>query len=197
MTAVDTVAAPASKHALQAFSEGIRHELAPFNVQVCTVNPSFHGTGMVSGATEQFRALWAKVPAALKQQYGSEFAANRERVLNATYSCSGRPSRVVRRMVDLLMRDGSLPAREVVGSDPAARTSSLPHTAPVAAPCGGIRAPPSPRGDVPRGLLLTHARVLRPSPRSDRVPARVLDGPFPRAADAEAKPPGARLGGRQ
>lgn len=145
---------------------------------------------MVSGATEQFRALWSKVPAALKRQYGPGFAASHEHTLNTTNSCSGRPGRVVQRMVDLVMRDGSLPTRELVGSDPMACASTPPRAAPQAARCEGFQAYPVPlRRAAPAPC--SHSRAPRAAgPRSGRLRARVLAASHPGAADPEAEPPG-------
>jgi short-subunit dehydrogenase len=35
----------ASKHALEAFAEGLKTELSPFGIQIATVNPGFYATG--------------------------------------------------------------------------------------------------------------------------------------------------------
>ena len=48
----------ASKHAMEAASTCMRHELRPLGVRVCTVNPSFHETPLVSGIGDGVDRLW-------------------------------------------------------------------------------------------------------------------------------------------
>ncbi|GMH66668.1 hypothetical protein TL16_g04482 [Triparma laevis f. inornata] len=47
-----------SKHALEAASTCMRNELCTFGINVCTVNPSFHGTPLVDGIGDGVEALW-------------------------------------------------------------------------------------------------------------------------------------------
>lgn len=39
----------ASKHAAQAYTDGIRTEFKPFHIAVTSVNPSFHSTAILEG----------------------------------------------------------------------------------------------------------------------------------------------------
>jgi len=60
----------ASKHAAQAFSQCLRAELSVFNIQVSTINPSFHGTGMVSNMDAILNASWLDASKSLRNEYG-------------------------------------------------------------------------------------------------------------------------------
>lgn len=60
----------ASKHAVVAFSHGLRVDLAPFGIQVGTFCPTFHGTPMVQDAKENFDAQWKKLPKEVVEEYG-------------------------------------------------------------------------------------------------------------------------------
>jgi len=59
-----------SKFAAEAFSSCLRSEMRNFNVQVVTVNPSFHKTPLVTGMRQKVLDMWEQVPASLKNEYG-------------------------------------------------------------------------------------------------------------------------------
>ena len=61
----------ASKHAVVAFSHGLRVDLAPFGIQVCTVCPTFHGTPMVQTFQgEHIDTQWAGLSKETREEYG-------------------------------------------------------------------------------------------------------------------------------
>jgi NAD(P)-dependent dehydrogenase (short-subunit alcohol dehydrogenase family) len=61
----------ASKHAANAFSHILRTELlSSYNIQVCTVNPSFHKTPLVDTMGDVLSNIWEKLDPKLKEEYG-------------------------------------------------------------------------------------------------------------------------------
>ena len=60
----------ASKHAANILSQGVRLELAPFGIQVCSVNPSFHETPLVAGMSDQINKQFQSLPEEIKKVYG-------------------------------------------------------------------------------------------------------------------------------
>lgn len=60
----------ASKHAVVAFSHGLRVDLAPFGIQVGTICPTFHGTPMVRNAGQTFDENWNLLPKRVTEEYG-------------------------------------------------------------------------------------------------------------------------------
>lgn len=60
----------ASKHAAVAFSHGLRREVAPFGIQVCTLCPTFHGTKLVTDMSSRYDALWKTMSKDMKEEYG-------------------------------------------------------------------------------------------------------------------------------
>lgn len=65
----------ASKHALESFSSSLRGELRSFNINVSTLNPMIHKTGMtdVHATEESIRHLFANLPICKQNEYGEEY----------------------------------------------------------------------------------------------------------------------------
>jgi NAD(P)-dependent dehydrogenase (short-subunit alcohol dehydrogenase family) len=61
----------ASKHAAQNFTEGLRKELAVFDIQVISINPSFHNTAIVANASSGAQQTWSKLSPKLREEYGN------------------------------------------------------------------------------------------------------------------------------
>lgn len=59
-----------SKFAAEALSSCLRSELRNFNVQVVTINPSFHETPLVTGMRQKVHDMWNRVPAWKQDDYG-------------------------------------------------------------------------------------------------------------------------------
>jgi len=64
-----------SKRAAQSFSQCLRAELVAYNVQVSTVNPTFHSTPMASGASKKLKQLWDGLSAEKRDEYGQGMRA--------------------------------------------------------------------------------------------------------------------------
>lgn len=62
----------ASKHAVAAFSDGLRREMKPFNVNVTIFEPGFHKTALVTESNTSFKKIWAETSLEIKKQYGGE-----------------------------------------------------------------------------------------------------------------------------
>ena len=61
-----------SKYGIEAFSDALRREMRPWNVQVSVVAPGAHRTKLVDGATLgcQLEDLWCRLNEKTKQEYG-------------------------------------------------------------------------------------------------------------------------------
>lgn len=59
----------ASKHAMEGFTGCLRVELQPFGIDVINLNPSFHGTSIVSGLSARLMKSWDGMAPSRKSQY--------------------------------------------------------------------------------------------------------------------------------
>ena len=60
-----------AKHAIEAFTDGLRLEMKMFGISVVAVNPSFHRTPLVDNLSSRMqRELWLKIPATKRAEYG-------------------------------------------------------------------------------------------------------------------------------
>jgi NAD(P)-dependent dehydrogenase (short-subunit alcohol dehydrogenase family) len=73
LAASDMSAYSASKHAVEAFSDALRREIAHFGVQVCTVEPGFFLTPIVIEGAKRSLELYNSFPAELREQYPRMF----------------------------------------------------------------------------------------------------------------------------
>jgi NAD(P)-dependent dehydrogenase (short-subunit alcohol dehydrogenase family) len=61
----------ASKHAAQSVTEALREELANFDIQVASVNPSFHATAIATSVASNLEKTWNDLSPAHRQEYGT------------------------------------------------------------------------------------------------------------------------------
>ncbi len=105
----------ASKWAMEAYSESLNYELAPFNIQSVLVEPSGHATDLVSTAPSPDKSITLG-------SYGPH-AAGREKMLGMFHDLfaeghSGNDARNVSdRIVELVEMPGERPLRTQVGDD--------------------------------------------------------------------------------
>lgn len=73
----------ASKHAVTAFSGGLRLELAStFGIQVATVCPSFHVTPLLTENPAAIERVWRNQPESIRRSYGEAFFEAKSTELN-------------------------------------------------------------------------------------------------------------------
>lgn len=61
----------ASKHAAQSVTEALREELASFDIQVASVNPSFHATSITTSVATNLEKTWKALSPSRRQEYGT------------------------------------------------------------------------------------------------------------------------------
>lgn len=105
----------ASKWAMEAWSESLNYELAPFNIQSILVEPSGHATDLVSTAPSPDKTVTL-------QSYGPH-AAGREKMLGMFRDlfeqghAGNNAQNVADRIVELVEMPGQRPLRTQVGDD--------------------------------------------------------------------------------
>jgi NAD(P)-dependent dehydrogenase (short-subunit alcohol dehydrogenase family) len=81
----------ASKHAIEAIGESLRHELAPWEIHVSVVEPGVIATAIWGKGTETLQRLTAALPPQAHERYGEVFAQFEEAIRdNATKGISPR-----------------------------------------------------------------------------------------------------------
>lgn len=72
-----------SKHAAEAFTTSLRHELSDFGIQVATINPSFHSTKMTDSETvcNDLLARWQMLDKDTRKEYGEGECSHRIQLL--------------------------------------------------------------------------------------------------------------------
>jgi NAD(P)-dependent dehydrogenase (short-subunit alcohol dehydrogenase family) len=106
----------ASKHAAVAFSHGLRIDMAPFGIQVCTICPSFHGTPIVDTMSEKLKSYWMSLPKEVCAEYGDEFFNFLSLQSRLPQCFTWRMETVIEGLMDLLS-SRTVPAEYIVGSD--------------------------------------------------------------------------------
>ncbi|RWR99268.1 D-beta-hydroxybutyrate dehydrogenase-like protein, partial [Dinothrombium tinctorium] len=63
-----------SKHAVVAFSDGLRREMAKFDIDVINIEPSFYGTNLFDDSTvEKQVKIWQNTPENVRNDYGDQY----------------------------------------------------------------------------------------------------------------------------
>jgi len=62
-----------SKHAAVSFSSILRREIKSFNIQVTTVNPSFHGIDIVHNSNKVITDTWNKLSKEKREEFGEDY----------------------------------------------------------------------------------------------------------------------------
>lgn len=65
----------ASKHALEAYNDGLRRTLKPFGIKVCVIEPGYVRTNMTLAANvvASLEEQWKKLPNEMKEEYGDQY----------------------------------------------------------------------------------------------------------------------------
>ena len=99
-----TAAYCCSKHAVTAFSDVVRRELAPWGCTVVNVEPGSFKTGIVGQSFDNIRRLWQSAPAAIREEYGEAyFKEMTETSERAVDQIAGAPSRVAAVLADAVL----------------------------------------------------------------------------------------------
>lgn len=112
----------ATKHALEAYAESLRHEMAPFEVQVALIEPGSFKTDFA--ARSLVLSERSKDPSSLYHDDMKTF----ERSIRSYGERGGNPEHVARLIVDLCERE-RIPLRSLIGPD-AKAMSALKRTLP-------------------------------------------------------------------
>jgi NAD(P)-dependent dehydrogenase (short-subunit alcohol dehydrogenase family) len=107
----------ASKHAAQTFSQCLRGELAVFNVQVCSINPTFHQTQIVSSLVDRLINFTNALPEEKRKQYGEDFFAHVKRGMESFVPPVTWNLQVVADQTIKLLKTRRPPPENVIGMD--------------------------------------------------------------------------------
>merc|ERR1712013_432692 len=75
-----------TKYALEAFSDCLRREMAPWKISVHIIEPGHHKTNLFDGFDERWKGLWEMQPEGVKKEYGPQYYI---KVLEATAETMG------------------------------------------------------------------------------------------------------------
>ncbi|XP_075708194.1 retinol dehydrogenase 7-like [Rhinoderma darwinii] len=62
-----------SKYGVESFSDSLRHELKPFGVKICIIEPGFFATQIAKLMKESNNKIWARVPEEIRRSYGQQY----------------------------------------------------------------------------------------------------------------------------
>jgi NAD(P)-dependent dehydrogenase (short-subunit alcohol dehydrogenase family) len=103
----------ASKHALEAFTDGLRRELMPWKIHVASIEPGAIDTPIWKKSLSAADSMRAKLPPDAKGLYGKAMERARQQAVNA--AARGIPSIVVARVVYHALNARKPHTRYVVG----------------------------------------------------------------------------------
>ncbi|KAH7664836.1 Protein DHS-20 [Aphelenchoides avenae] len=65
----------AAKHAAESYMDTIRHELRPFGITCCIIEPGIFRTGLIGqeAMMERVNRVWSRLPEETKEEYGEKF----------------------------------------------------------------------------------------------------------------------------
>jgi short-subunit dehydrogenase len=107
----------ASKHAAQCWSESLRVELAPWTIQVATINPTFHKTPMASGHAHKLQQQWNLLSKEMKREYGQDYLRECQyRAEKTSTQFCWNMDVVINEILQCLLLE-QLPMRVIVGMD--------------------------------------------------------------------------------
>lgn len=103
----------ASKHALEAFTDGLRRELLPWKIHVASVEPGAIATPIWEGSLKKADSLRAGLPREAEELYGAAMERARKQALNAARQ--GHPAEVVARVIHHVLTARQPRTRYAVG----------------------------------------------------------------------------------
>ncbi len=106
-----------SKHAVVGLTRTLRHELAPFGVQVTAVEPGAVKTHMTANAHETTKDIWRNVSQEMNDIYGPYHMEGTTKVLPEMIEKTGNPPEVVVNQVLGLLEKKNWKPSYLVGKD--------------------------------------------------------------------------------
>lgn len=91
-----------SKHAVVGLTKTLRHELAPFGIQVTAVEPGAVKTHMTANARETTKDIWANVPDSITEIYGPHLMHTTTTLMAEQIEKGNEPEVVVNQVLGLL-----------------------------------------------------------------------------------------------
>ncbi|XP_073469953.1 retinol dehydrogenase 16-like [Aquarana catesbeiana] len=64
-----------SKYGVESFSDSLRHEMAPFGVKVCIIEPGFFSTQVTDANLQRecAKKMWTRLPEEIRRSYGQQY----------------------------------------------------------------------------------------------------------------------------
>ncbi|XP_022690052.1 11-cis retinol dehydrogenase-like isoform X1 [Varroa jacobsoni] len=78
------VAYSMTKHAAKALCDGLRAELGPFGIQVCSIEPNMYRTSIIPVTTKELDGQWSALSAEQKESYGTKLL-KRSRIMTQDF----------------------------------------------------------------------------------------------------------------
>jgi len=106
-----------SKFAVEAYSDALRRELLPFEVDVVVIEPSFMATPLLDmerNSQLQERS-WATLPESYREEYGEQWILGQREEMKHAFGTASSPEMVVDYMEDALLNK-YVPQRYTMGS---------------------------------------------------------------------------------
>ncbi|XP_068123621.1 retinol dehydrogenase 7-like [Hyperolius riggenbachi] len=75
-----------SKYGVESFSDSLRHEMSPFGVKVCIIEPGFFATQVADAELQKdcIRKLWTRLPEEIRRSYGPNYVESYLKVVDLT-----------------------------------------------------------------------------------------------------------------
>jgi len=93
----------ASKFAAEGFSDTLRHEMKPWKVTVCTIEPGFMKTPIVDTTPSVLKRVWAEVDPSIQAAYGDDYPEQLTQNFVKMAAKAGAPEIVVQTYVEALL----------------------------------------------------------------------------------------------
>ena len=106
-----------SKHAVIGMTKTLRHELAPFGIQVTAIEPGAVKTHMTANSRETTKSIWKNVSDEMNQVYGPHLKKATTEILPDMIENSGNPPEYVAEQVLSLLDKDNWNTSYMVGKD--------------------------------------------------------------------------------
>ena len=106
-----------SKHAVIGMTQTLRHELAPFGIQVTAIEPGAVKTHMTANSRETTKSIWQNVSDEISNVYGPHLKKATTEILPDMIENSGNPPELVANQVLGLLEKNNWKPSYMVGDD--------------------------------------------------------------------------------